>query len=498
MSKKYLLLIIPFLILGCGKSNKSQIEPQPTQTTVEPPRETPTETPPPLTTPTPTSIPSNTPTPTVTVVEKNSKTVTIYIHGYDEKGYKKTHDYGQKYYDTFRTNLVKYTELPTIDNYDKNEFTNIITAVDYYGENPPSYYSYKDQEDIERVDKKYGGGIPKYAHIVAKFAKNALKESNASKINIISVSMGSLVTRWLIEKDVEHLASDKKIAKWMTIEGVIHGNYALSQVDDDSFLNIFIENSADTDQMKYKWIEENLNSVSKAINPTLYKDIMVSQLSFTDGGGSKSLLKYVLPIYSDRFLPNDGVLLFRDTYFDNNLTHTILHDTHLGVKDNRATFLSIDNFLEAKKRIQITLLNASLTDIHEEITDKNVGAEVVFESRVFSPQAKDRWNMDDPIDERKYKSGTLDIYHYKEPNKTYALNQILFDGFVDSQEKELDIFLEGFEIDNSKTYDIKESKSNSNRDSIGYIQTTIKLENGVYQISSDEWSGYIKVEVIPL
>ena len=490
------------MVVGCGSDNNKKESPHETQTIEETTiikevatqeEQNRTELP---TVTAPVPLPTVTPT-TPVVIEKNQKTVTIYIHGYDEKGYKKEHDYGLQYYDTFKNNLIKYTELPTIDNYHEEEFSNLITAVDYYGDTPPSYYGEQDTEDIEQIDKRYGGGIPKYAHIVAKFAKNVLKETNASKINIISASMGSLVTRWLIEKDVEGLVSQKRIAKWMSVEGVVHGNYALSQVDDNSFLNIFIENSADTDQMKYQWIEDNLNPTPRVLNPILYKDIELSQISLTNGKDKGSLLKYVLPLY-DGFLPNDGVQLFRDTYFDANLTHTVLHDSHLNINNNSATFLTINNFLKAKKRIQITLLNARLRDIHEEITDTNQEAEVIFESRVFSPKNRERWDKDIAIDERLYKSGILSIYHYKEQNSLYALNQILFDGFVDNSESKLTILLEGFEIDNSTIYSIKERDSNSSIDSIGAIQTTIELKNGVYEISSDEWSGYIKVEVIEI
>jgi len=493
MLSKYIFISLLFLVVGCGSNNERK-KSNPTE---EPKQEEQnlTETPTTVTLSTP--IPTTTPAPSPTIIEKNLKTVTLYVHGYEEKGYKAGYDYGQNYYDTFRTNLIKYTELPTMDDYNKEHFTNLITAVDYYGNTPPSYYDAKDLEDIEKIEATYGGGIPKYAHIVAKFAKNALKESGASKINIVSVSMGSLVSRWLIEKDVEHLASQKKIAKWITIEGVLHGNYALSQVEEDSFLNIFIENSADTDHMKYKWIEENLNATSKKINPRLYEEIELSQISLTNGENSESLLKYVLPLY-DGFLPNDGVQLFRDTYFDANLSHTVLHEGHIDVKNSMATFLNINNFLKAKKRIQITLLNASLTNIHEDITDKNRVAEVVFESKIFSPKAKEQWDLEKPIDERVYKSGILNIYPYKKENTIHAINQILFDGFVHDKEIELTIFLEGFEIDNSTIYAINESGSNSNRDSLGSIQTTIKLENGVYAISSDNWSGYIKVEVIDI
>ena len=487
MPYRYLLIPLLFIMIGCGVNNSKKeksvdAEWQEAQEEIE---DNITTTTPSLPSPTPTVLPTPTPTPLV-VIEKNQKTVTIYVHGYKEKGYKKEQNYGQKYYDTFKTNLIKYSQLPS----------NLITAVDYYGDTPPYYYNAQDLEDIEAIDKKYGGGIPKYAHIVAKFAKEALRETNASQVNIVSVSMGSLVSRWLIEKDVEQLSSKNKIAKWITVEGVIRGNYALSQVKEDNFLlNLLIEKSADTKHMRYQWIEENLNPIPSQMNSPHYKNIEVAQISLTDGKDKSSLLKYLLPLYGS-FIPNDGFQLYKDTYFENNISHTILHQSHVDVKNSQASFLNINNYLKSNRRIQITLLNASLTDIYEEITQDNKNAEIVFESKVFSPNSKEKWEMQTPIDERLYKSGILPIHYYKKSHTTHNLNQVLFDGFVDQDEKSLDIFLEGFEIDNSQTYNINESESSNNRDSIGLIQTTIELKNGVYEISSDDWSGYVKVEVI--
>ena len=484
MKYRYLFIPIFFMIIGCGSNQEQELKtkeikeeqnlteiPQEINSTIEP-------------------------TTQPIVIKKNQKTVTIYIHGYKEDGYKKNQDYGQKYYDTFKINLLKYTELPTIDNYDENNFSNFITAVDYYGNTPPYYYNSKDLEDIEKIDTIYGGGIPKYANIVAKFAKHILKESNASKINIVSVSMGSLVSRWLIEKDVENLISENKISKWITVEGVIRGNYALSQVGEDNFLlNLFLDKSPDTKHMRYQWIKENLNAIPSQMNSSNYKNIEVSQISLTNGKDKTSLLKYLLPLHN-KFLPNDGFQLFKDTYFENNLSHTILYDSHVNVKNNQATFLNINNYLKSNKHIEITLLNASLSNIHEEITSNNISAEIVFESKIFSERNKEKWGIETPIDERIYKSGILPIYSYHKSNQTYALNQVLFNGFVDKKEKYLNIFLEGFEIDNSKTYDIKESNTENNRDSIGTISTKIELKNFVYKIYSDQWSGYIKVEMI--
>ena len=437
-----------------------------------------------------------------TEIKKSLKVVTIYVHGYRKVGYKNDQTYGNLYHNTFKRELIKFTGADTFDDYNKETFKHIVSAVDFYGKEVPNYYSQKDADEVEAITKKYGGGIPRYALIVAKFAKFMLKRTGADKVNIVSVSMGSLVTRWMIEKDVEGLASDEKIAKWMTVEGVIRGNYALSNVTDDSLLNLVFENSPDTDHMKYQWIEKNLAPQRHILKSPSYKNILVGQISLTDGSKSNSLLKYILPFYGG-FQPNDGFQLLKDTYFESVdkgnkqvLSHTLIHHDHVDIKHSYGVFATISSFLEERKRVRITLVDATVNDIHEEITSGNVGSEIIFESYIFSPEAKKEWDLEKAIDERVYESGALKIYNYSANGQTYALNQILFDNFVLSTESKLNIKLKGYEIDSSKLYHIKEVNRESKIESLGEGEKTVELKNGVYEVDGVDWSGHVKVEVI--
>jgi hypothetical protein len=436
------------------------------------------------------------------------KTITIYIHGYREEGYAKEGDYGKGWYNTFSTNLKNFTTLPMIDyedipNYNRDSFYNFLTSVDYYGETMPSYYSQEDGDEVEQVSKEYGGGIPKYALIVAKYAKYLLKETGAERLNIISVSMGSLVTRWMIEKNLENLSSDKKIEKWLSVEGVVRGNYAISQVSGNSFMNLFLTNSPDTDHMKYEWIKENLNPNPNEMNSPYYNDILVGQISLTDGTQENSLIKYILPLYGG-FQPNDGFQLLKDTYFDsikNSIqtpTHTILHGDHVDIKSNYGAFANMASFLDAKKRVRVTLIETTVTDIHEDITSSNIGSEIVFESYILSEKAKERWAIEEFIDERVYESGALKIHNYNEVGATYALNEILFDSFVLNDETELEVTVEGYEIDRSTLYDISETNEISKKESLGETNKIVPLKNGVYDISAQDWSGKLRVEVLEM
>jgi len=451
------------------------------------------------------SIPKN-------VLDKNSsfkhasKTVTIYVHGFKQDGYYRDTIYGDVYDSNFTTKLRDFTDLPSLSNYDKENFSNIITGVEYYGNQSPSYYTQADIDDINNSIN----GIPRYALVVAKFTKYILEQTGATKANIISVSMGSLITRYMIEKNIENLASDKKIEKWMTAEGVLRGNYALSKIDEINIeyiknsINSFFQNSPETQQMKYEWITSNLTTNRNGMSSPYYNDILIGQISLTDSDKDDGVgLKYILSTHGG-FQPNDGYQLVKDTYFqevDNAIevpSHTLIHTDHVSINDNDSVFASLSAFLETKKRVRITLIDATVDKLHEDIVPTiNEKAEIVFANQIYSPKAIEKFNITAPISQRVYDSGTLPIYHFKDRHKQKQTNQILFDDFVLDSETKVQIEIEGYEIDRSTKYDIDELAVKS-KESLGRTTISIDLVDGVYPIISDDWSGHIQVEVIEM
>jgi hypothetical protein len=117
--------------------------------------------------------------------------------------------------------------------------------------------------------------------------------------------MGSLVTRWVIEKDLENLASNKKIKSWLSIEGVIRGNHLASKDGLMSIVNIFQKQPIDTKHMTYDWINQNLGTEATNQN---YNDI---ELGFISSTNSKEY----------KLKPNDGVQLVEDTIFSKTPNH---------------------------------------------------------------------------------------------------------------------------------------------------------------------------------
>jgi len=427
--------------------------------------------------------------------QHSEKTVTLYVHGFEKGGFQLEQTYGENYANNFNHKLSQFSQNPKLEDYDKNNFTNVLTSVEYYGDEAPNYYDESDLNDVKAINEQYQGGIPRYALIVAKYAKHVLKETGAKRLNIVSVSMGSLIVRWMIEKNVENLAADQKIEKWMTAEGVIRGNYGYTKIASVPLIPVhsFVDDSPETQHMKYSWIEENLEADRGTMKSPYYRDILVGQISLTESEKEQAGLKYIL--LEEGFQPNDGYQLVKDTYFGEVInsiqspSHTLIHTDHTGIETNDAVFRSIANFLKAKKRVRITLLDATVSDIHETITVLNKDTETVFQSTITSSEGL--------LCERVYKGGTLNLYSYKKENEKLKINQILFDDFVDPTESTLLVKVKGYELDRSSKYSIAEVTIGT-KESMGESVDSINLTNGTYEISAEDWSGHIKVEVLEM
>ena len=430
-----------------------------------------------------------------TISPKIPKAVTIYIHGYSKTGYKQQGIYGDIGQDSMIDALAELASLPTMQDYDKNNFTNTLAVTPYYGDEAPAYYTQEDIDDIDAVTKIYGGGIPRYATIIAKFAKFALKESGADHVNIVSASMGSLVTRWLIEKDIEQLATLGKINKWLSIEGVIRGNWVASNSILMGIIDPFEKQHIDTKHMDYEWIKRNLEGIS-ATHPN-YKEIEMGFISSTYSGDG---VLDILLSANGQLQPNDGVQVLKDTYFsstpDHDPTYTHFHQDHLGIKKDKGAWAEVATFLSSKKRVKITLVSATIDNLHEDIYFFNKRAEIVFQSKVKSSKIYEKFGVDDEISERIVEGGALNMYKYAKKGVSQSVNQLIFNDFVLEDENELDVKITGYELDKFAIYDVREPSFKSSKASLGTIELNIPLENATIEAFGEDWRGELKVEVI--
>ncbi len=450
-------------------------------------------------TPTTPNTPEQTPkepasTPPLAVEEK---AITIYVHGFSKTGYKRVGTYGAP--EAIDANEESKNIVGFSTNYqgsDTNFDENIIISTSYYGNQSPDYYSQKDIDDVESSQ----AGIPRYAMIVAKYAKQKMIESGATKVNFLSVSMGSLVTRWLIEKNLEDLAAQKQIGKWFSAEGVVAGNYAASDPTLVKISSLYEEASPEVEQMSYSWVDEAFGSRTVGSSP-YYRDIQVGFESSTKDDDMEGILsKYIL--LKGRYYPNDGYQLVKDTfipiqslensYLSRTPTQSYFHENHTGLKNNIAAWNQASLFFTSKRRVKITLTHVQVNDIHEEGSSV---AKIVFASQVYSPKLYEVSNISEAIDKRVLESGILPIHPYANDGDTKILNQSLFDAFVAKEETLLILEIDAYEIDNSIQYNLKEGGT-TDIEELGKGRYDIPLLNGTYEVSGENWAGEVKVEIL--
>ena len=435
-----------------------------------------------------------------------NETVTIYIHGFDSKGYRESGVFGSDVVEPFFDEIPTYLGLPTTAKIEDLNKSNVFTSTTYYGDLAPSYYSDVDLTELDDVTNKYGGGIPRYALIVAKYAKHMMQRTGAKQVNFVSGSMGSLVIRWLIEKNIGELASNKQIARWFSIEGVINGNYAASKSLLFKIYNEVEDVSIDIKQMKYKWIEKNLSNPRSVGSSPYYKDILVGFETSTDDSAKEGVLTKIMLTHG-QFEPNDGYQIAKDTKMDilapyrflgESPTQSYINETHLGIKKNPILWVEISNFLTSNKRVRVTIQDFKVNNIQEKNRwyMKKLPAEVVVESTLFSPSLKLQLGIDKAINEQLYNAGVPKIIEYKKNNQTKVINQIIYDDFVLPLEDSLNVELTVKEIDGDLRYKVYESLKDRDYDYIGNTNFSVALKNGIYPFSSNSFSGNVKVEVI--
>lgn len=372
---------------------------------------------------------------------------------------------------------------------------NQITMTVYYGDRYPSYYSSADRDDVDDLTDDYGGGIPRYAAIVAKFCRQVMRRSGARQVNIVGLSMGAYVGRWMIEKDYEHLASQGKIARFVTVEGVVCGNWVcstggsvLNLLEDDYYLR-----TIDIQHMKYSWLENHLHDPRTELDNPLYAKIQVSHWASTNDSENGR----ALTIASGK--ANDGVQLYEDTYFHDVTTRskyngrkpTLSHinATHNTARDHEGIRAGLVADLTSTRRVRITLIDAKIKNLPE-----NGTGEVVFGCRIKSPLANTRYGITDPVNQIDDIGHTIRPVRMVEDDR-YDIDQILFDDFVLPEEKSLTIDFDVREIDFDTFYGIVENPFHG-KDTIGsndLIVSTLSTKD--YTHDNSNWNGRVRVEV---
>ena len=374
-----------------------------------------------------------------------------------------------------------------------------ITMALYYGDTYPAYFTQEDRAEVDTITNQYGGGIPRYAAIMAKFCRHVMQRSGARQVNIIGVSMGAFVARWAIEKDYEKLASSGKIARYITIEGVVCGNWAATYAGDLISLvggDYYME-TIDIQQMNYNWFKANLHDPRTQMDNPVFADILVMHWASTND----AMYNRALTLSSVK--PNDGICLYEDVYFHEvtarsgffgqrpTLSHA--YATHESIKKHSGIRAGLVAAATSTRRVRIILTDVRVTDLPEDSWQGN--GEVVFGCSVFSPLAGSLYGTTDPINRIDHLGHTINPISLTEDERA-TINQVLFDDFVLPGEISLDLHFDVHEIDYDFIYDIFEDPLNKDQPLSSLSLAISVLEGGTYYHVSPAWDGHVTVEII--
>ena len=435
-------------------------------------------------------------------------TATIVIHGFDPDGANQEGIFGEDVLDEILLQQVgDFAGLPVNDG-STSLPPNVIATTTYYGDTPPSYYSAQDIAELNAVTKQYGGGIPRYALIIAKYARHVMDRSGASQVNIVSASLGSFVGRWMIEKDSDSLVSQSKVARWLSLEGVLCGNWAASNELVQDLWDDFGTPSIDVEHMKYEWIEANLHSPRReADNPLLSEILIGMEMSSRDTAGDGTLTDIML--LEGDFHANDGVVTVDDSYFASMseqskffglpTTHSWMHVNHYELKDYQPAMMQIANFLTQRRRATLTITRLQVTDPDEpdDFWYDQMPAEIVLDSNVFSTLAQEMYGITEAVCTRGYEGVSSPIYEYQEHGEEQTLQHIVFDDFISESEELLAVDVGCFEIDWNEKYDVFELFEDDS--SLGSTSINVNVSSpgtSTQEFSTSNYNGTLTIEVI--
>jgi len=430
-------------------------------------------------------------------------TVTVFVHVFSPDGFEQSGIFGEDHAQNLHI-VSDLLGLPTVEDPDGDRQTNVVGATTYYGNQSPYYYSIEDEAELASITSQWEGGIPRYALIVAKYVRELMRRSGADRVNLVSASMGSLVTRWLIEKDLEGLASDGKIGRWLSLEGVVAGNWAAS-LEQDQVFELYGTPTIDLQHMRYSWIEENLHSPRKTATSPYYKNILLGHVSTTNDDLNFGLLTGIM-LLNNQFLANDGVVTVVDSQFEDLAVESRFRDrmptqsyfdvTHQGLINHLPAHAQVATFMSSQRRVTITLDKARITNLHE---PHEAPAEIVFSSSVNSPEVERRWGITGKISEQTLAGHHSPVWSVDQADQEFSPQLILFDDFILNTETILNLEIQVTELDWDDKYgifELIETASGGDLSILSDIEVSIDVsKDGSYILNTEDWRAELTVQI---
>jgi len=259
--------------------------------------------------------------------------------------------------------------------------------------------------------------------------------------------------------------------------------------------------------MRYDWVETYLHAPRTEADSPYYADILVGQVGSSDDSGNEAALRTAM-LLADEYMPNDGVQALPDAGFASMTaasrfagrapTHAVFHTDHLGIRSLRAAWAEAATFITGARRVTVTMTTARVANLREPqypLWDWRP-AEVLFESRVYSPAAEARWAIGGPVSALTKEGATAPMRRYRANGETQEFQYVLFDDLVLPGASELRLDLRATEVDYDPRYGVFETLQAPAYDDLGGGTLPVStLAPGSYTFAATDWSCQIAVDV---
>jgi hypothetical protein len=309
----------------------------------------------------------------------------------------------------------------------------------------------------------------------------------------------------MIEKDLATLASSGAIARWLSVEGLLGGNWAASRDHLVDLVDVAVPLPIDVDHMDYDWVTANIHSPRNEADSPFYANILMGALASTDDEYNNGALTDLMLAERD-WQPNDGLQLVSDALFQRVTARSqylglppmlgLLRSNHFSVKENRGGWADVATFLTQRRRVAIIMTDVTLKNISEPTAlfwDWRP-AEVVLQSRVTSPAVAARWRITDPLCVREKEGGVAPLKQFNASGERQRFNELLFDGLVLPEETELRLDLHAEEVDYDWRYRVLETVTRPYYDELGSGSIMVSAQMpGTYTFDAPGWSCAVAV-----
>lgn len=429
------------------------------------------------------------------------RTVTIVFPGFSDAGATTTGTFGEDVYDDLLGNIAGLVGAATILEPDGRFQPDLVTMCNFYGDQAPSYYSAADLAELDAVTQQFGGGVPRYALIMAKFTEHVLQRTGADHANLAGASFGALVSRYMVQHDLEGLTSGGRIVRWQTLEGVTNGNWEASNGVLFWLWQQFAVPSIDVEHMRYPWVEANLNAPRDRMTSALLGDVLVGHTTSTRDTATAGALSAALILFGE-FDCNDGVIVGFDSAFTaadppamyrgRPPTRSWHPADHYTLEFYRGGWASVAAFMTGDTRFTARLVKLRLRSLPEGGPFSGFPAEVVVDTVVTSPQAVARWGITEAMSARDFTGGCAPL-HEVQRDQWQTVDQVVYDDFVVPGEAALDLAVFARELDWDTRYGVFELSGGVA--DIGGGGASLPIADGLVQIATPAFDLLIETTV---